>query len=45
LFIAFSILCGYLVFASVKMPPKRKEKIVSIFVIETKSEKEIEEQV
>jgi len=42
LFIAFSILHGYLAFASVKMPPK-KEKVVSVFVIETESEKEIEE--
>ena len=43
--IAFSILRGYLAFASVKMPPKKKEKVVSVFVIETESEKEIEERV
>ena len=45
LFIAFSILRGYLAFASVKMPPKKKEKVVSVFVIETEIEKEIEERV
>ena len=44
LFIAFSILRGYLAFASVKMPPKKK-KAVSVFVTETESEKEIEERV
>ena len=45
LFIAFSIILrGYLAFASVKMPPK-KEKVVSVFVSETESEKEIEERV
>ena len=44
--IAFSInLRGYLAFASVKMPPKKKEKVVSVFVIETEIEKEIEERV
>ena len=41
LFITFSILHRYLAFASTKMPPK-KEKVVSVFVIETESEKEIE---
>ena len=46
LFIAFSILHGYLAFASVKMPPKKKKgKVVSVFVIETESEKEIKERV
>ena len=46
LFIAFSIILrGYLAFASVKMPPKKKEKVVSVFVIETESEKEMEERV
>ena len=46
LFIAFSIILrGYLAFASVKMPPPKKEKVVSVFVIETESEKEIEERV
>ena len=42
LFIAFSILRGYLAFASLKMLPKKKEMVVSVFVIETESEKEIE---
>ena len=45
LFIAFSILRGNLAFAS-KMPPEKKiEKVASVFVVETESEKEIEERV
>ena len=45
LFIAFSILRRYLAFGENAAKKKRKEKLVSVFVIETESEKEIEERV
>ena len=46
LFIAFSILRGYLEFASVKMPPKKKKRKGRVrFRHRNREQKEIEERV